>query len=99
LYATSFTYIDPDAVDFRLSAMALAMIILGGAGSVPGALIGAVMIVGYDQLAIPQLGAWLAQFQTSDARFGSALDPRGLSYLNFGLALYLTVLLRARRRA
>ncbi|MGQ0602337.1 MAG: ABC transporter permease [Anaerolineales bacterium] len=98
LYATTFTYIDPEAVDFRLSVMALAMVILGGAGSVPGALAAAVIIVGYDQLAIPLLGEWLAQFQTTDLRFGSALDPRSLSYLNFGMALYLTVLFRARQR-
>lgn len=98
LYATSFTYIDPEAVDFRLSAMVLAMVILGGAGSVPGAIMAALVLTVYDQLAIPALGQFLAQFQTSEVRFGSAFDARGLSYLNFGLALYLTVLFRARRR-
>ncbi len=98
LYATSFSYIDTGAVDFRLSAMVLAMVILGGAGSVPGAVAGALVIGAYDVIVIPLLGGLLAQFQTGDLRFGSAFDARGLSYLNFGLALYLTVWLRARRR-
>jgi branched-chain amino acid transport system permease protein len=99
LYASTFTYIDADAVDFRISAMALAMVILGGAGSVPGAVVGTVLLASYDQVFIPALGALLAQWHMGDVRFGSALDARGLSYLNFGLALYLTVLLRTRRRS
>jgi ABC-type branched-subunit amino acid transport system permease subunit len=78
--------------------MALAMVILGGAGSVPGVVLGTLVLAGYDQIFIPSLGAWLAQFQVGDARFGSALDARGLSYLNFGLALYLTVLIRTWRK-
>jgi len=98
LYASIFTYIDAGAVDFRISAMALAMVILGGAGSVPGAVLGTVLLASYDQILIPALGAFLAQFQAGDVRFGSALDARGLSYLNFGLALYFTVLVRARRK-
>jgi branched-chain amino acid transport system permease protein len=99
LYASTFTYIDADAVDFRISAMALAMVILGGAGSVPGAVVGTVLLASYDQVFIPALGTLLAQWHMGDVRFGSALDARGLSYLNFGLALYLTVLLRTRRRS
>ena len=36
--------------------MVLAMVVIGGAGRVPGAIIGAVVIAGYDLLLIPQLG-------------------------------------------
>jgi branched-chain amino acid transport system permease protein len=97
LFAASFTYIDAEAVDFRLAAMALAMVILGGAGGGPGVILAALVVGGYDLIVIPALGAFLAQFQAAGQRFGSAFDPRGLSYLNFGLALYLTVLARARR--
>lgn len=99
LFAASVSYIDPEAVDFRLSAMVLAMVILGGAGSVPGAILGALVIGAYDMWVIPWVGAGLAHFQANDLRFGSAFDARGLSYLNFGLALYLTIWWRARRRS
>jgi hypothetical protein len=37
-------------------------------------------------------------FQPVNLSFSLAPDVRGLSYLSFGLALYLTVLFRARRR-
>jgi ABC-type branched-subunit amino acid transport system permease subunit len=69
--------------------MALAMVVLGGAGSVPAVIAGALLVAGYDRVLIPQAGAWLAQ--------SGLLDLRGTSALNFGLVLYLTVLLRGRR--
>jgi branched-chain amino acid transport system permease protein len=92
LYASSVTLVDPDMGDFRISMMVLAMVIVSGAGSVPGAIIGAVLISLYDRIAIPALGEWIAQ-QTN-----GAFDIRQLSYLTFGLAVYLTVLARARGR-
>lgn len=97
LFAASFSYMDPEALDFRLSVMVLAMVILGGAGGGPGVILAALVVGGYDRLVIPLAGAFLAQFQMGGARLGPALDVRGLSYLNFGLALYLTIWLRARR--
>jgi branched-chain amino acid transport system permease protein len=98
LYASIFAYVSPELVDFRILAMLLAMVILGGAGSVPGAILGALIIAGYDRIAIPRLGELMEYFQPVNLSFGLAPDVRGLSYLSFGLALYLTVLLRARRR-
>jgi branched-chain amino acid transport system permease protein len=96
--ASLLGYIDPERMDFHLSAIVLAMVILGGTGSVSGVIVGALLIASYDKLVIPVLGEFVSRFQTGSLRYGSALDPRGLSYLSFGLALYLTVLLRARRR-
>ena len=90
LYASSTTYVDPDMGDFRVSMMILAMVIISGAGSVPGAIVGAIIISLYDRLMIPWLGSALAQATNN------TFDIRQLSYLTFGLAVYLTVLLRAR---
>ena len=68
----------------------------GGAGSVPGAILGALAIAAIDQLAIPQLGAWLDSLHLSRNGLLGLLDIRALNAFYFGLALYLTVLLRAR---
>jgi ABC-type branched-subunit amino acid transport system permease subunit len=73
------------------------MVVIGGAGSVPGAILGAIVIAGIDQLAIPQLGAWLDSLQFSREGWLALLDIRALNAFYFGLALYLTVLLRAKR--
>ena len=97
LYASTFTYIDPDSLDFRVSTMVLAMVVLGGAGSVPGALLGAGLIALYDRIVIPALGDFLSRYQPGGGAYGSAFDVRGMSYLMFGLLLYVTVWIRAGR--
>jgi branched-chain amino acid transport system permease protein len=98
LYAAVFAYVAPEIVDFHISAMMLAMVILGGAGDVTGSILGAAIIAGYDRLIIPRLGDVLAFLQLGNISVGYAPDVRGASYLSFGLALYLTVLLRARKK-
>ncbi len=60
LYASTFSYIDPDIAAFHVSAMLLAMVILGGAGSVTGAILGTVLIYSYDKVLIGQLFALLS---------------------------------------
>lgn len=97
LFATTFGYVDPDQADFQVSALVLAMVVVGGAGSVPGAILGALLIGAYNQILLPQLaGWWGALAQASGAPWMRIVDLGALSYLSFGLALYLTVLLRAR---
>ena len=98
LYASTFAYVDPSLLAFHLSAMTLAMVILGGAGSVPGVILGAALILGYDKVLLPQLAAWAAFFWPSNAFIGAVPDIRGASFFTFGLALYLTVLLRAMQK-
>lgn len=101
LFAGIFSYVDTGQADFTISAMVLAMVIIGGTGSVRGAILGALVIAGYNQLAISRLGSWferVSQIRSTNLRpLLAALDPRGLSYLFFGLALYFAVLWRARR--
>jgi branched-chain amino acid transport system permease protein len=96
LYASNFAYVSPDMVSFNITTMTLTMVVLGGAGSVPGVILGALLVIGYDKLFIPRLAALVAQLQPT--RIGAVPDVRGASFFNFGLALYLTVLWRGRRR-
>ena len=97
LFASSFSYVDPGASDFRITAMVLAMVVVGGAGSVSGAIIGALLIAAIDQFAISWVGAWAAARAAEGYWFLGMFDVRTLNFLFFGLALYLTTLLRARR--
>jgi branched-chain amino acid transport system permease protein len=97
LYVGTFAYIAPDLIEFQNLAMVLAMVILGGAGSILGVMIGSVVIVGSDLLFLPWLAEMLAKLQPSGLHFAPIPDIRGLSYLLFGLTIYLTVLYRARQ--
>lgn len=98
LYATTLSYVEPDMMAFHVSTMVLTMVILGGAGNVTGAILGAVTIILYDKMIVPQLADWLALIWPANAAIGSVPDIRGASFFNFGIALYLTVLFRARRK-
>ncbi|MBK8615911.1 MAG: ABC transporter permease [Anaerolineales bacterium] len=98
LYAGTFTYVDPELFAFHISTMTLTMVILGGAGSVPGVMMGAVLIIGYDKVILPQLAILLAALWPNIS-VGPVPNLRGASFLTFGLALYLTVLWRARRKS
>ncbi len=92
-------FVLPDMAAFHITTLALTMVILGGAGSVSGVILGAMLIIGYDQIIVPKLAAFIAALSPPDALFiGSSPDIRGTSFFNFGLALYLTVLWRGRRR-
>jgi branched-chain amino acid transport system permease protein len=94
-----FAYVAPELADFPTSALVLGMVILGGAGSVPGAILGGLLLAGYGRIIIPRLAEVLAQLQPGQLPIPAiAPDIRGLNYLNFGLALYLTVLVRGRRK-
>lgn len=97
LYAGTFTYADPELYSFYISSLTLTMVILGGAGSVPGVLLGAMAIILYDKVLVPQFAEWIAQVWPENLAIGSVPDIRGASYFNFGIALYLTVLVRSRR--
>lgn len=98
LYAGTFSYVDPELMSFHVSSMVLAMVILGGAGSIPGAILGAAAIILYDKVFVPRLADLAALIWPEGLAIGSAPDIRGASFFNFGIALYLTILFRARRR-
>ena len=98
LYASTFTYIDPSLAAFDVSSLMLAMVILGGAGSVGGAVLGTALIYFYDKIFVPQLFAWIALLWPQGVYIGMVPDLRGTNFFDFGIVLYLTVLWRARRK-
>ncbi len=98
LYARLYGYIDPDIAAFHVSAMMLAMVVLGGAGSVGGAVLGTVLIYSYDKIIVGQIAALIALLWPQGLYIGMVPDIRGTNFFNFGIALYLTVLWRARKK-
>jgi branched-chain amino acid transport system permease protein len=98
LYASTFSYVDPSIAAFDVSSMMLAMVILGGAGSIGGAVLGTALVYFYDKMFVPQLFALLAALWPQGVYIGMVPDIRGTNYFDFGIVLYLTVLWRARKR-
>lgn len=98
LIASVFGNISPSLAEFHISALTIAMVIIGGGRSMSAAIVGALLVAGYDQLLIPRLGAALESWSKTVPALG-LLDIREFNFLAFGLALYLTILIRARRPA
>jgi branched-chain amino acid transport system permease protein len=102
LFAGTFSYVDPEiTMSFHVSSLILTMVILGGAGNVTGVMIGAAVIVLYDKVIVTQLANLIALIWPHGLAIGAAGAPpdiRGAAFFNFGIALYLTVLYRARRK-
>ncbi len=98
LYASTFSYVDPSIAAFEVSSMMLAMVVLGGAGSVGGAVLGTALVYFYDKSFVPQLFALLSALWPQGVYIGMVPDIRGTNYFDFGIVLDLTVLWRARNR-
>ena len=98
LFASTFSFADPDMLAFHVTSIVLTMVILGGAGSTVGVILGAVIIVLFDKVLVSQLADLVALIWPKNVLVGPTPDIRGANFFNFGIVLYLTVLLRARRK-
>ncbi len=95
LYALWLGFISPESFDFILSVIFLAMVVVGGVGSVSGAVLGAIVVAFLnlnlkpDSLAaIPLVGDFLAWVT------GAVMDPNGIasvSFIIFGAILIAVV--------
>lgn len=99
LFAVSFSYISPTLAEFRVSAIALIIVVLAGSRRIIAPLIATCLVLGYDLLLIPKLGKLFDDLREQTGNWlWSAINPRGANFLSFGLMLYLTVWYRARAR-
>jgi branched-chain amino acid transport system permease protein len=94
LWAARFgSSLDPGSYDFALSMAVLAVVIVGGIGSIPGVLVGAVVMAGFNQVVLPWLSEWVQRHRQAGA--GNVLTaPDNWKYLIFGLALVLMMRFR-----
>ena len=92
LYATKLeSTAQPDAFDFARSITILCCIILGGMGSLRGAVIGVFLLLGFDNVLAPLLDSKVQDLLASgDAGSASPLLTfKNWRYFIFGLALIL----------
>jgi branched-chain amino acid transport system permease protein len=94
LYATKLTSTaGPDAFDFSRSTIMLCCLILGGLGNPRGALLGVLLLLGFDNVLAPILDGWIQKsgVNTSGNLFLSFSNWR---LMLFGLALILMMRFR-----
>ncbi|MEX2140162.1 MAG: branched-chain amino acid ABC transporter permease [Pirellulales bacterium] len=94
LYAMRLTNTsDPNAYDFNRSVVVLCCLILGGLGSIRGALVGVLLLIGYDSILVPLIDQWVQDAGLAD-RFGGVLQISRWNLMLFGLALVLMMRFR-----
>lgn len=77
---------EPGNYDFQLSIMALSMVIVGGLGSIPGAILGAILMVGINSIALTKLSEWMTRGAGTSAA-NVFLTPANWKYMIFGVTL------------
>jgi len=104
LLASFRTFISPETFNFMQSIGVLTMVILGGAGSIQGVILGAVVVVLLNLQVLQGLSLYLSQLRQSDAvipiinfawkDLSNQLDPSKYQKLLFGFLLIVMMIFR-----
>jgi branched-chain amino acid transport system permease protein len=94
LYAFVLRFIEPEIFTLLMSIMFLAMVIIGGLGSIMGSIAGACLLSWLDLqlrniLSIPYIGDWLEALSKS---YFSITGVSNIQYIVFGLIMILIML-------
>ena len=112
VFSAKQVFINPESFTFMESIGVLAMVILGGMGSIPGAVLGATVVTVLNLQVLKGLSLWLNElrnagvtvFGWSLANLPTQLEPAKYERMVFGLILVLMMIFRpagilpARRR-
>lgn len=104
LLAASRTFISPESFSFMQSIGVLTMVILGGAGSIPGVILGAATVTILNLQVLQGFSLYLNELRQSDAvmpiinfawkDLSPQLDPAKYQRMLFGLILVLMMIFR-----
>lgn len=87
--------INPEDFTFEVSISILCMVVLGGMGSIPGVLIGALIISALQYSLLDQASNWAHQLgNLTHLGFLQTVDLVGAKYLIFGIILVLMMIFR-----
>jgi len=112
LFSAKQIFINPESFTFMESIGVLAMIILGGMGSIPGAVLGATVVTVLNLQVLKGLSLWINELRNAGltilgfnlANLPTQLEPAKYERMVFGLILVLMMIFRpqgifpARRR-
>src|SRR5262245_16911374 len=95
VYAAKLQAITPGAFEFQVSIMLLCMVVLGGAGSLKGVILGAMLITLFDRVVLTEstfMVRWLGR--TAGIPILASIDLTLWRWFFFGLGLVLVMLLK-----
>lgn len=94
-YIAKLTTATPDMFQFSVSTIILVMVVLGGMGSIPGVVVGALLLTIFQSIILGQLNVWAHALGTSyHSAALQAADFTQINQLIFGVVLVLMMLYR-----
>ena len=95
IFAAKQTYIDPTSFTFMESCMILAMVIMGGTGSIPGAIVGATALTVLQLQVLKGLSDFFNQLRVNGIlNIPSQLEPAKYERFVLGILMVLMMLFR-----
>jgi len=94
IFSALQTFINPPTFDLLRSIGILSMVILGGMGSIPGTMLGAVIVTLLDLQLLPRIASELSILQRRGVPIPSWFDPAQYQRLLFGLLLVIMMIFR-----
>lgn len=94
VFASKQLFINPPTFDLLRSINILAMVILGGMGSIPGAMLGAIIVTMLDLQILPRTAAVIREAQSAGLPIPRQFDPTQYQRLFFGLLLVIMMIFR-----
>jgi ABC-type branched-subunit amino acid transport system ATPase component/ABC-type branched-subunit amino acid transport system permease subunit len=95
VYAAKLQAITPGAFEFQVSIMLLCMVVLGGAGSIKGVILGGMLITIFDRVALAEMTFFLRWLgRATGVHALTVADLTLWRWFFFGLGLVLVMLLK-----
>lgn len=94
VFASKQLFINPPTFDLLRSINILVMVILGGMGSIPGAMLGAIIVTMLDLQILPRTAAVIREAQSAGLPIPRQFDPTQYQRLFFGLLLVIMMIFR-----
>jgi len=94
VFASKQSFINPPTFDLIRSISILSMVILGGMGSLPGVILGAVLVTLLNLQILPRVANVLRTLQQSGVPIPRQFDPTQYQRMIFGLLLILMMIFR-----
>jgi branched-chain amino acid transport system permease protein len=102
VFAAKQMFISPDSFDFNQSISILAMVVLGGCGSIRGAVVGAAVMVVLNMQVLKGMGALLSSLKAAGTTIGgwsfsqwpAELEPAKYERLLFGVLIWVMMIYR-----
>jgi branched-chain amino acid transport system permease protein len=96
LYAAKFSFVSPETFNFQQSISILAMVVLGGLGSIRGVIVGAVIVIVLNQLLLTAISNFLNDLRRGGLPLPTQFDPSQYQQLIYGIILIVMMIARPR---